>query len=146
MTTFRQQPLRVLITGSRDFIDTPVNAELMYQALSVPLHPVVDTHGTFIRPAWSPEHVTIVHGGARGADQLAGRIARELGFVEEVHPAQWEVHGRKAGPIRNQYMVELGATCCLAFPVGLSQGRSRGTAHAMAAARRAGIPVHQITD
>lgn len=117
----------------------------MRQTLSVALRPTIDHTGAIIHPAWRPDQVTIVHGGARGADRLAGRIARELGMVEEVHPAQWDLHGRKAGFIRNQHMVDLGANCCLAFPVGLNQGRSRGTAHAMNAARRAGITVHQIT-
>lgn len=59
------------------------------------------------------------------------------GGTVERHPAEWDKHGKAAGPIRNQKMVDLGATVCLAFPLP----GSRGTAHCMSAARKASIPV-----
>ncbi len=34
-----------------------------------------------------PGPTTIIHGGARGAGQLAGRIAARLGYAVEVHDA-----------------------------------------------------------
>jgi hypothetical protein len=33
----------------------------------------------------------VLHGGARGADRLAGTVAAELGLPVEVMPAQWGV-------------------------------------------------------
>lgn len=82
--------------------------------------------------------VTVIHGGARGADQLAGDLARRAGFTVEPHPADWVARGRAAGPIRNQAMVDAGADICLAFPIGPSPG-TRDCARRAAAA---GIPVH----
>jgi hypothetical protein len=40
----------------------------------------------------------VLHGGARGADRLAGTLAAELGLHSEVMPAQWDRYGRAAGP------------------------------------------------
>jgi hypothetical protein len=83
---------------------------------------------------------TVVHGGCpTGADCIADNLSRDLGLVGvtvERHPADWS-KGRKAGPERNQGMVDLGADICLAFPLG----ESRGTRDCMRRARAAGIPV-----
>ncbi|MEY4802652.1 MAG: hypothetical protein RLZZ274_1383 [Cyanobacteriota bacterium] len=42
----------------------------------------------------------VLHGGARGAD------AQQLGWSALVMPAQWQLHGRAAGPIRNRELLE----------------------------------------
>ena len=49
----------------------------------------------------------LLHGGARGADAAIGRAARQLGWSARVVPAQWELHGRAAGPIRNRELLQL---------------------------------------
>lgn len=49
--------------------------------------------------------VQVVHGGARGADQIAGYLCKELDIPVKEYPADWKKHGRKAGPIRNQQML-----------------------------------------
>lgn len=48
-------------------------------------------------------------------------------FVHEDHKADWKTWGSAAGPKRNQHMVDLGASFCLAFPDGKSAG-TRGCA------------------
>ena len=48
----------------------------------------------------------VLHGGARGADAAIGRAAQQLGWSALVMPAQWERHGRAAGPIRNRELLE----------------------------------------
>lgn len=113
--------MRILITGSRSWSDKHVIAKALHDA----------TYRV------SPRDVVVVHGGARGADALAGAVAHEWEFDVEVHPADWDRHGKSAGPRRNDAMVSLGADICLAFPLG----ESRGTRHCMAAAEKAGIPV-----
>jgi hypothetical protein len=114
---------RILVTGSRDWDD----AETLATAL--------DEHA-------KPGSV-LIHGGARGADRLAGRIWDD--WIQdgidllpaEVYPADWSRYGKAAGYRRNAHMVALGATVCLAFPLG----ESRGTRGCMALAEKAGIPV-----
>ena len=48
----------------------------------------------------------LLHGGARGADAASGRAAQQLGWSALVMPAQWQLHGRAAGPIRNRELLE----------------------------------------
>ena len=48
----------------------------------------------------------LLHGGARGADAAIGRAAQQLGWSALVMPAQWQLHGRAAGPIRNRELLE----------------------------------------
>lgn len=87
--------------------------------------------------------VTIVHGAAPGADTEAALCAQVAGSEDhplliEPHPADWDTHGRAAGPIRNQEMVDAGAELVIAFS---DQPVTRGTADLIARAKDAGIPV-----
>src|SRR5690606_6698690 len=50
--------------------------------------------------------VEIVSGGARGADLLGEAYAKEHNYPLKKFPAKWGVHGKAAGPIRNQEMAE----------------------------------------
>ena len=56
----------------------------------------------------------VLHGGARGADAAIGRAANQLGWSSAVMPAQWERHGRAAGPIRNRELLEQAITRAIA--------------------------------
>lgn len=117
---------RLLITGSRNLTDRAgVEAAL--------------------RAAWADlgggRDVTLIHGAAPGADALSGDIwGRVMGLPVEVHPADWHIHGRHAGPLRNQVMVDLGADGCLAMP----ESGSRGTWDCVRRAEVAGIPVRVV--
>lgn len=53
-----------------------------------------------------PRETVIVHGDCRGADRLAGEVAKELGFKVISVPADWNRFGAAAGPIRNQKMLD----------------------------------------
>jgi hypothetical protein len=83
-----------------------------------------------------PRESTIIHGGAKGLDSLAGALAKAKGLKVEVYEADWS-RGRGAGPERNQEMVDAGADIVYAFPV---EG-SRGTWDLVKRARKAGLPV-----
>lgn len=56
------------------------------------------------------ETTTILHGGARGVDSFVGRIAEWLNIPVDVRPADWERHGRRAGPLRNEEMAKYTAS------------------------------------
>lgn len=83
----------------------------------------------------------IVHGAARGGDQLADDIAAELGWMRDpvsCTAQEWARYGRSAGHRRNARMIRRRAYVgCVAFPLGLSAG-TRGC---MVAAADAGISV-----
>ena len=58
--------------------------------------------------------IIIVSGGARGADALGERYAKENGFKIEKYPANWEKYGKAAGPKRNEKMAKV-ADCVICF-------------------------------
>ena len=100
------------------------------------------------------EPLTVVEGGARGADRLAGQWAARMrthgvGWVR--FPADWRRHGKGAGPIRNQQMLdyllqgrEMGQTVgVLAFHEDI--GSSKGTWDMVNRAQKAGVPVKLVT-
>lgn len=81
----------------------------------------------------------VIHGNARGADTIAGRWAVARGKDCKFFPADWSKHGRAAGPIRNQRMIDEGKPdLVVAFPGG------RGTADMVGRARAAGIEVIEV--
>lgn len=121
------RPYRILVTGSRDWTDVEAIWRGMSEAVSSadPTRPVV-----------------IVHGDCpRGADWHADRWAKLAGARVERHPANWSLNGKRAGFIRNQHMVNLGADLCLAF----IRNGSRGASHTAALAEQAGITVRRWT-
>ena len=65
------------------------------------------------RSGGRPVHL-VLHGGARGADAAIGRAAHQLGWSSLVMPAQWQRHGRAAGPIRNRELLEQAITRAVA--------------------------------
>lgn len=81
----------------------------------------------------------VIHGAATGADQEAEVWATVRGLSRHRFPAQWEKHGKAAGPIRNQQMIDKGRPdFVVAFPGGA------GTADMVMRARTAGIEVIEV--
>lgn len=78
----------------------------------------------------------VITGGCSGADALAERWARENNVAVLLFPAQWDEHGRAAGPIRNQQMLDEGKPdLVLAFRGG------KGTADMVRRAAKANIRI-----
>ncbi len=81
-----------------------------------------------------PETWTLVHGAATGADMLAAEFWGDVhDRPTEAHPADWAEHGKAAGPLRNQEMVDSGIGLLIAFPDG------RGTADMVRRSVAAGV-------
>lgn len=113
--------MRVLVCGGRDFTD------------SARARSVLD-HYHRERP-----FTLLIHGAARGADGLAGEWAAAHGVTQQAFPADWNAHGRAAGPIRNTQMLTEGKPdIVIAFPGG------RGTENMIGQAERARVPVLRI--
>lgn len=112
--------MRILVTGSRDWNDRTV----IHNAL------------LSISPK-EGEQMTVINGGARGADWLAQECARALGYVVITHVADWDKYGKRAGYVRNQQMVDSGVDVCLAF----IKNESKGATMCADLATKAGIPV-----
>lgn len=78
----------------------------------------------------------IIAGKANGADRMATNWAWARGIAWQEFPADWDNHGKAAGPIRNQQMLDEGKPeGVVAFPGGT------GTADMIRRARKAGLTV-----
>ena len=110
--------MRVLVTGGRDYSDR--------ESVFFELHGLAEKYG------W----LTVIQGGATGADALAREWA-ELCYHGLVSvKANWTKFGPSAGPMRNEKMLVSGKPdLVLAFPGG------RGTADMVRRAKAAGVPV-----
>lgn len=116
-----EEAKRILVCGGRDYSD----ADKMCRILD-------DMH------AVTPFSV-LIYGMARGADDLAKMWAVSRGVPRLGFPANWETHGRAAGPIRNQQMLNKGRPdLVIAFPGG------RGTRDMIKRATAANVPVAVI--
>lgn len=89
--------------------------------------------------------LTIIEGGARGADTLAASVATDLGVKVEEFPAQWQKHGKRAGPLRNIRMLQEGEPeMVFAFHDDLAS--SKGTLHMCKIAHAAGLDVFVVSN
>lgn len=82
----------------------------------------------------------VISGGARGADTLGERYAKNNGIPVERCLPDWSKHGNSAGFIRNAEMVNIADAL-----IALWDGNSRGTMHTITLARKKGIPVYLAT-
>lgn len=115
--------MRVLVCGSRTYRD------------QVYLFGVLDN-------LHANEHITtVIQGEALGADNYAKHWAIENGIEVLSFPADWERHGKAAGPIRNHQMLVEGkpdlVICFVDKPIVLS----RGTNNMRMLSERSGVPV-----
>lgn len=117
--------LRVLACGARDY----TNRARIAAALARMAPP-------------GARNVTLLHGGAEGADALAAEVATGLGWTTRRFAADWRQHGRAAGPIRNRAMLDDAPDIVVAFHDNLAA--SKGTKDCVAEARRRHVTVWEI--
>lgn len=109
---------KVVVAGSRTFNDYEFLKEKLNKALS------------------KKENVTIISGGARGADYLGEKYAKEYNLDLIICPADWDKHGKGAGYIRNKEMVAMADGVVVFW-----DGISKGTKHTMELSNSRGIPL-----
>ena len=90
-----------------------------------------------------PADTIIIEGDARGADKMAGSLAQQRGLQIEVYPAQWEMYGRRAGPLRNQQMLDEGKPDEVVYCHDNLE-YSKGTKDMVTRARKSGLPVSRL--
>lgn len=131
--------VRVLVTGSRTLTDPRAVRAALTHAWRDAGQPIVVVHGACgaRRLRTGEWDYTRLRGADRWADEWTLEHMPFTGCGVERHPADWDRHGRSAGPRRNVAMVKLGAWRVLGFPVG----PSIGTRHCLRVARAAGLDV-----
>ncbi|MEK0346434.1 MAG: SLOG family protein [Nitrosopumilus sp.] len=92
---------KIAVVGSRDFTDYLLLAEIL--------------------ELFFDKGFEIISGGAEGADSLAENYATRKRLKCTVFKADWDVHGKSAGFIRNQLIVD-AADIVVAFWDGVSKG------------------------
>ena len=94
----------VIIAGDRNYID--------YDHVRKEMNRLWDLIGPF----------ELISGNARGVDTVSGNIAADAKITIHDYPANWDKHGKGAGPIRNKAMLDHPATHLLAFVAATSKG------------------------
>lgn len=122
---------RILVCGGRNYADWLSFRNIMEKIASEKFkRSEPDEYGNYLY------EVTIISGAAKGADQMAidWAVINWCNF-EEYH-ALWHIYGNKAGPIRNQQMIDEGKPdLVIAFPGGV------GTKDMVRRSKKAGIEV-----
>lgn len=127
---------RILICGGRDYENWPQFRDEMEKI----------AFERFARTGYDPEDnflydVTVIAGGAKGADDLAYDWAVVNWTKYEEFAADWDKFGDAAGPIRNKQMIDDGKPeLVVAFPGG------KGTANMIKQAKEAGIEVIDLRE
>lgn len=85
---------------------------------------------------WGPSVTEVVSGGTPGVDSAGEAIAALHGIRVQRFPAEWHLHGRAAGPIRNEKMAIYGDRL-----IAIWDGSSRGTKNMIDQMKRLGKPV-----
>ena len=110
--------MRLIIAGSRNITAPSI------------LEAALDASG------WRDRITEVVCGCAPGVDTLGEQWAIRHKIPVRRFPADWDKHGRAAGPIRNREMA-MNADALLA----IWDGESHGTSNIIAAARQLGLQV-----
>lgn len=81
--------MRLLVCGGRTWgrVLPPANEKAVRQA-RLEQQQLFEALGELVQTSGQPS--VVIHGGARGADYMAGRWARERGYPEWVFEADWE--------------------------------------------------------
>jgi hypothetical protein len=113
---------RVLICGDREWTDeTTIRVVILG-----------------LKDKWGKD-LTIINGYAPGADLIAAKLSQSLGIDTECYPARWDAFGKRAGPMRNQQMLDSGVDEVWAFHDHITS--SKGTKDMVQRASKAKVPV-----
>lgn len=113
--------IKLAIVGSRNFTD-----ETLFETVLL----------RYLDELGNPDIECIISGGAQGADTLADRWATDNYVPIKVYPADWNAHGKAAGPIRNELIIN-AATHVLAFP----SKNGKGTQDTISRAQKKSLPL-----
>lgn len=118
--------MRVLVCGSRDFDDLKIVQAVLMGVYRH--HPGIH----------------VIEGGARGADRIARNFAVSQKWSGDTFLADWKMHGKGAGPRRNQRMLDEGKPDLVLAFVSKPLTESIGTADMVRRARAAGVKTYVI--
>lgn len=86
-----------------------------------------------------PENFEIVSGGASGIDTVGEMFATETNTKLIKFSADWDKHGKAAGPIRNKQMAEYADALLLIW-----DGESKGSANIKTEMLKLNKPIYEV--
>lgn len=107
--------MKVIVAGSRTLNLQPTIENVITSAFNKWLAADPDNWTKYMRPE-------IVSGGAMGVDFCGEVYAKKAELPLTVMKADWEKHGKAAGPIRNSQMAEYADAL-----IAVWDGKSKGT-------------------
>lgn len=117
------EPIRLLVCGPRDY----TIAGEVWKAMSDV------TNALTVGPP-----AVLINGGGRGVDETAREWADCWNVSIERYDADWEAHGRSAGPRRNQQMIDEGKPN-IVLAIQYKGRKTPGTQDMIRRAQKAGI-------
>jgi len=113
---------KICIAGSRHLTNTKQISEILFKHL------------------WGKEKETIIINGGcpQGVDYIAASLARQKHMLIQFFDADWDEHGKAAGPIRNKEMAEVADELILIW-----DGRSLGSASMKNEALAKKLPIYE---
>jgi len=117
---------KIIIAGSRTFC-----SEGHYKMLQEQMDNLILTFGL-------PDE--IISGGAKGADSLGERYAKENSIAIKRFIPDWDTYGKSAGFLRNQEMGNYGDILVVFW-----DSQSRGTRHMIEYAGKKGLDIVMTT-
>lgn len=115
---------KLVIAGSRDFSDFDL---------------LKDRCDLFLKNKLESHEITIVCGGARGADSLGNKYALLRGFKVEMFLPDWNGLGRSAGHVRNVQMLNNSDAVVVFW-----DGKSMGSYHMITITQNANKPLRVV--
>ena len=117
--------MRLIIAGSRSFRDYNIlvdEVEVLCLACDI-----------------KTDELEIISGGAVGADSLGEIYAQKNNLPLTIMKANWDVHGKSAGMVRNSNMAEVADACIVFW-----DGESRGSKNMIDIATKKGLKLFWI--
>lgn len=97
----------------------------------------------FLLKKHKPHTLLVIEGGQRGVDFMAGRLAWHLGCGHIIVAANWQHYDKGAGPLRNEWMLQLQPNKVYGLHHDWSQ--SKGTTNCLSRAESLSIRTKRIT-
>lgn len=114
--------MKVIIAGSRTITDYTL------------------VHNAIAASGWSDEITEVISGGAPGVDTLGEQWAKKHNIPITILAASWQLHGKAAGPIRNQEMADYAEAL-----IAIWDGKSSGTKDMINRSGKMGLRVYVLT-
>lgn len=134
--------IRIIIAGSRDFDN--------YSYLESQCHKIFyslskEDNVLTGRIQEDIMNMEIISGTAKGADTLGEEFASNCCIKVKRFPANWDIHGKSAGYIRNEQMAKYAISDGnYGVLIAFWDGKSRGTKHMIDLAKKYGLKIYVV--